>query len=256
MISGRTGGALYTLPGYSAQYCFSASLAMLNDIDGDGAKDLLVGSAYGGASMVAYRILSGRTGGTVVDTFYNDVLGSGGAGNIGDVNADGFDDFGVNGFGFHSPPLYGVYLSNWPAPARYCTAKPNSVGCTPVLRSSSSASLSVGDELVFHADALKCGTSAGLVWSTSAASAPFGGGILCVGSNYQVLGAHSVDLPLSIYCPSGNCAYGFRMSRSYMLSHGLGAGSTFYAQVISRDPGFAYPDNIGLTDALAITVSP
>ena len=33
-------------------------------------------------------------------------------------------------------------------------------------------------------------------------------------------------------------------------------GETYYAQYWSRDPGFAPPDDIGLTDALRFTVLP
>jgi hypothetical protein len=116
--------------------------------------------------------------------------------------------------------------------------------------------MSVGDEFIVSADFINCGTNTGLVWSSSPASTPFGGGTLCVGSNYQVLAVNNTGTYPSLYCQSGNCTYDFAISRSYMSSHGLTAGSTFYAQVISRDPGFPYPDNIGLTDALAVTIAP
>jgi len=51
-------------------------------------------------------------------------------------------------------------------------------------------------------------------------------------------------------------AYSFHFSRSYMLAVALQAGDTLYAQYWSRDPGFAPPDDVGLTDAIQFTIAP
>jgi hypothetical protein len=41
-----------------------------------------------------------------------------------------------------------------------------------------------------------------------------------------------------------------------MAAHSLGAGQTLYAQYWSRDPGFAAPNNVGLTDGIRFSLIP
>jgi hypothetical protein len=40
------------------------------------------------------------------------------------------------------------------------------------------------------------------------------------------------------------------------FQHGLVGGSTVYTQYWMRDPGFPFPDNIGLTNGLRFTLCP
>ena len=48
--------------------------------------------------------------------------------------------------------------------------------------------------------------------------------------------------------------YSFHFSQAYMAQHFMTAGTQAYSQFWSRDTGFAYPDNCGLTDALHFTI--
>ncbi len=59
--SGSTGALLYRVDGEVEHQLFGASIAALDDLDGDGVSDFAVGSVLGGV----VRIVSGRTGKTI-----------------------------------------------------------------------------------------------------------------------------------------------------------------------------------------------
>jgi hypothetical protein len=48
----------------------------------------------------------------------------------------------------------------------------------------------------------------------------------------------------------------FVFSHPYLQNETVVAGETLYAQVWSRDPGFAPPFDFGMTDALSFEVAP
>jgi glucose/arabinose dehydrogenase len=140
------------------------------------------------------------------------------------------------------------------AGASYCTAKVNSLGCTPTIGSLGSASAGLPDDFVITAANVLNNKPGIVIWSTSAAASPFGGGTLCLQTPIHRLPATS-----SGGSPSGNdCsgAYSQPITDAYMASHNLGAGAAAHFQVWSRDPGFAAPDNVGLTNALRVLVCP
>ena len=89
-------------------------LSGAGDVDGDGLDDFLIGSRYndeGGQGAGQVYLVFGRTSGWTIDTdlgsvdasflgsSYGDALGWSMA-RLGDVNADGFDDFGLGAHGF------------------------------------------------------------------------------------------------------------------------------------------------------------
>jgi hypothetical protein len=81
----------------------------------------------------------------------------------------------------------------------------------------------------------------------------FGGGTLCVsGTVKRTPGQLSGGLA-TLPC-SGS--FDFHLGHAYLASQGLAAGTTVHAQYWSRDPGFAAPNNISLTDALEVTLVP
>ena len=93
-----------------------------------------------------------------------------------------------------------------------------------------------------------------LFWGRAPDAIPFGGGALWVQPPFA-------RTPVRDSGGSGggaDCsgAYSFHFSRSYMLAVALQAGDTLYAQYWSRDPGFAPPDNVALSNALQFTICP
>ena len=49
---------------------------------------------------------------------------------------------------------------------------------------------------------------------------------------------------------------GFDVTQAFFATHGLTAGTAVYMQFLVRDPGFAPPDAVGLSDALTYVLQP
>jgi len=163
------------------------------------------------------------------------------------VGAAQDDDAGAD-----SGSAWSYHLSR--APGNYCAAKPNSQGCLPSVSSSGTPSLSGPDNFFVGASNVLNNKLGLLLWSRSPASVPFGGGTLCVAAPLVRTAAQ-----LSGGSPTGDdCSgsYSFHFTQAYMTQQQLGAYTTLHAQWWSRDPGFAAPNNIGLTDALRFTLCP
>jgi hypothetical protein len=136
----------------------------------------------------------------------------------------------------------------------YCTAKTNSQGCVPEVGFSGIPSTSGPDNFFVTASNVLNNKTGLLLWSHGQASTPFFGGTLCVAQPITRTSAqNSGGNPSGTDC-SGT--YSFHFAQSYMVGQLLGGGSTVYAQYWSRDPGFAAPNSIGLTDALRFTIIP
>ena len=145
---------------------------------------------------------------------------------------------------------YGV-----PTPIGYCSAKMNSLGCTPTITYSGWPTLSGADD--FHVGALQVlnHRPSKLVWSHAPNSVPFHGGTLCVlppAARTPVLDAGGNPLP--VWDCSGQ--YWHHFSAAYLASKGVSAGDTIYVQFSGRDPGFAPPYNHSLSAALQVTFLP
>ncbi|MEO6708188.1 MAG: hypothetical protein ABI054_10885, partial [Planctomycetota bacterium] len=109
VLSGRTGALLYFKTGIGTHDHFGASISALDDVDGDGAPDLLVGAPqpifsqpfqapiYPGPGYA--RVLSGRTG-AELETLVGNRINQGFGTNVsalGDVDADGKPEILVTG---------------------------------------------------------------------------------------------------------------------------------------------------------------
>lgn len=138
----------------------------------------------------------------------------------------------------------------------YCTPKLNSWGCEPRITCGGEPYTSGPTNAFFvSAHAVRPNTAGALIWSLAPAATAFGGGTLCVApplvhTRVQDSSANG----MSWQTCSGS--YSFFMSHAYMAAHGIGPGTSVYAQYWSRDPEFAFPNNVGLTDALHFTASP
>jgi len=153
-----------------------------------------------------------------------------------------------------STDVYAQFFSTYQPPAVYCTAKPNSQGCTPVIGFAGKPTLTGADD--FHVGATQIlNNKLGLLFhGTASASAPFAGGTLCVQPPL-------VRTPLQSSGgnpPPNDCSggYDFHASQAWMASQGLSAGDTVYAQYWQRDPGFAPPNHVGLTAGAVFEIRP
>lgn len=145
--------------------------------------------------------------------------------------------------------------STCPSPSLYCSAKLNSLGCTPSIGWQGLPMQSgAADDFWVTASNVRNNKLGMLLWSMGPANNPFFGGTLCVAQPI-----HRTPAQYSAGNSSGNdCTgtYSFHFSQVYMLQQLLGANITVFAQYWSRDPGFAPPNNIGLTDGLRFTICP
>jgi len=261
VFSGHTGSLLHNITG-STGFHFGQSVSLVGDVDGDGDADLIVGAPFGDHNGTLetglVRVLSGANA-SLIHVFFGDNAGDHLGASVsrgGDINNDGTSD--VIAGAPHAAPngsnsgIARVWFMGCPNPSTYCTAKVNSNGCMPQIDYTGVPTRVTGaDDFEITASHVLKVKSGLLFWGTGQLSNPFHGGTLCVASP-------TVRTPIQDSgCPScGACqgVYTFAFSHSYMASQSVHSGDTLYAQFWSRDPGFAPPNNYGLTDALKFTV--
>ncbi len=261
VFSGKTGSLIDTVKGSSgAKLGYSVSL--ISDVDGDGFADYLVGAPYADyqslANAGAANLISGQTG-TEIIKFGGDAAGDHCGLSVcraGDCNNDGTPDLIIgsplNNDGGANAGLARVWFMGANPPSVYCTAKINSNGCTPSIGFSGEPLRVTGpDDFTISATHVLINKNGLLFWSMTKTGTPFEGGTLCVKSP-----AIRTPVQNSGCATCGACqgSYSYLFSQSYMAAHALHAGDTLYAQYWSRDPGFAAPANVGLTDALKFTL--
>jgi hypothetical protein len=135
-------------------------------------------------------------------------------------------------------------------PGTYCRAKENSRGCLPAIDWSGLPALSGPGHFHVLASRVLPHELGMLVWSVGgAAEVPFLGGTLCVAPPL-----HRFDMDRS--SSGGDCegTFDFRISKGFLHSHGLEAGTRLYFQIWYRDPRHADGTGAGLTDALEATL--
>jgi hypothetical protein len=140
------------------------------------------------------------------------------------------------------------------SPMVYCTAKTTSSGCVPAIGSSGLPSPSSGIGFLITADQVEP-NELGLFFygKTGQQAVPFQGGILCAK-------APLVRTALQNSGGAQPCGGTFSLDFNAYIASGkdpaLAAGATVAGQYWFRDPGFAPPDNTGLSDAIEFTISP
>ena len=159
-----------------------------------------------------------------------------------------------------------AYLARYDADctaAAYCTAKLNSLGCTPAIAGIGTPSASAGTGFIVSAANVRNNKNGLLLYGVSGrASLPLQGGTLCVKSQIKRTGAlNSGGTPAPVNDCSG--VYAIDMN-TFALSVGppvpLPAlqvpGTIVDCQWWGRDPGFAAPNNTTLSNGLEYTVCP
>ncbi|MCK6445321.1 MAG: hypothetical protein L6Q99_02925 [Planctomycetes bacterium] len=143
-------------------------------------------------------------------------------------------------------------------PTSYCTAKPNSQGCTPGMGWFGFAVYSTpGSQLFLISAAFVLNNKSGLLfYGSQPANLPFQGGTLCVQPPIKRTPIqNSGGNP-----PPNDCSGGFSIDFNSYIASGVDAtlvpGRVVYAQWWYRDPGFSAPNNTGLTNALQFTIVP
>jgi hypothetical protein len=149
------------------------------------------------------------------------------------------------------------------APQAYCTAKLNSLGCTPRIGFTglSSAAANAGFRLVV--DRVRNNKSGLFFYGVNGAAAtPFGGGTLCVAAPVRRTPAsNSAGSAL----PADDCSGVYALDMNAFAAGSLGGnpiaalqipGTAVVAQIWGRDPGFSAPNNVTLSDGLRYVVLP
>ncbi|HTF87825.1 MAG TPA: integrin alpha [Planctomycetota bacterium] len=257
------GGSIVQTYSYLAGVGFGFSVAGLHDIDGDGRGDLIVGLPYLDSAPLfdvgSAFIISGQLG-----TVLGSASGYGGSdymgfavANAGDLNNDGIDDMLMSAPVSTAPFTNGgwvrAHLGGAPTPTGYCTAKVNSLGCTPTISYGGCASRSLGSGIAIVGQNVRPGLPGILLWSVAQNALPFSGGTLCVGAPIK-----RTPGQISTSIPSSSCTgqYYYLFSTAYLAANNLNPGQAVHTQYWSRDNGFSAPNNVGLTAGLKFTVVP
>jgi len=140
-----------------------------------------------------------------------------------------------------------------PPPEVYCTAKVNSLGCTPAIGWSGFPSASPGIGFAIAASSELAQKFGLLFYGTSGPQAqPFQGGFLCVQAPTQRTAVQDSG------GAAGSCSGSYSFEFNAWIAGGgdpaLVAGAKVWSQYWSRDP--ASPSTTSLTDALEFTIAP
>ena len=138
----------------------------------------------------------------------------------------------------------------------YCTAKVNSLGCTPAIGFSGVPSASLGNGFRVNARNIRNQKVGILLYSTNGPKAtPFYGGTLCVqGPLRRTRGRFSGGTPLPTDDCSGSFSWDFNERIDSGIDPTLTAGTSVWAQFWSRDAGASW--GVSLTDAVQFTIEP
>jgi hypothetical protein len=263
VTSGSTGATLLTLAG-ATNDAYGWVMSAMEDFDGDGKGDLLVGNVFAEYNTWTdaglAHVYSGANGAILTSmTGYYDGEGFGDSvADAGDINGDGFHDVIAGSTAYNQ---YGANagrartaLGNAEFPTNYCTAKVNSQNCTPNIGIGGCASATVGQLFIVGVNVIP-NVNGLLIWSHTSASTPFFGDTLCLGGPIRRTPVQvAADNTGSVYPCDG--VYSYYFSHAQMQAESLTPGTEFFAQYWSRDAAFPPPYNFGLTNGVRIPILP
>lgn len=141
------------------------------------------------------------------------------------------------------------------APQTFCTAKVNSLGCTPAIQTAGAASLSSAAPFHVLATSVLNQRTGLLFYGYAPLSAPFQGGFKCAADPVRRTALQNAGGSPS---PTNDCSGGYVFDFNALVQSGadsqLVLGQRVVAQYWSRDPGSA--STTGLTDAVRFHVLP
>jgi hypothetical protein len=143
-------------------------------------------------------------------------------------------------------------------PTTYCTAKVNSLGCTPAMDSTGIPSKSLTSGFTIKSRDVRNNKSGLLFYGMNGAAAlPFQGGTLCVATPIRRTPAVTSG---GTAPPANDCSGLFQIDFNAFMATGsdpaLVAGAAVHTQWWGRDPGFAAPNNTTLSNGLTFVICP
>jgi hypothetical protein len=155
----------------------------------------------------------------------------------------------------------GTNVTAYRTPYGYCTAKENSLGCTPAIATvGAHPSASAGSGFTVQCSDVRNQKPGLLLYSiTGQAIQPFQGGFLCLAAPIRrTPGVNSGGAPV----PANDCSGVYGMDFNAFIASGAGQpalqvpGTEVVCQWWGRDPGFVPPDNSTLSSALGFVIQP
>jgi hypothetical protein len=245
---------------------YGAAVCASPDLNGDGVGEILVGSpAYSisfpsGPGRGAVWIYSGRTGVRIggVTGANNERLGDALLGGFDDLDGDGFLDFLVGGSSADTPSTDCGKLKSYrlfPTFAGvYCTAKVNSLGCSPAMSWNGSASATSASPFLVTCSNVLNQRVGMLTYSFAPRNTPYQGGTLCIATPFARTNAQgSGGSPTGSDC-TGAYAFDFNARIQSGIDPALVVGAEVFTQYRARDPQAI--SSSSLSNALRFVVNP